>query len=119
MILKLHSVARWYRLHRVSLVPRLIKIVNYVFFNGLLPPECIIGPGTRLWHHGWCIGIHPGVEIGWDCNIYNQVEIGGGYDGLDGPPIRIIVGDRVNICAGAKVSCKVPAPCRPKKPTAR
>ena len=31
---------------------------------------------------------------------------GGGHDGPDGPPIRIIVGNRVNISAGAKVMCK-------------
>lgn len=106
MVLQLHSVARWCYLHHVPVLPTLIKAVTYVVFNCLLPAECSIGRGTRLWHHGWCTGIHPNVEIGRDCNIYNQVEIGGGYDGPDGPPIRIIIGDRVNVCAGAKVFCK-------------
>jgi len=106
MVLKLHTLAHWCYLHHVPVVPRFIKGVTYVVFNCLLPAECSIGPGTRLHHHGWCTGLHEDVIVGRDCNIYNQVEIGGGYDGPDGPPIRIIVGDRVNICAGAKIFCK-------------
>jgi len=106
MVLRLHSAARWCYLHHVPVVPRLIKAIHFVVFSCLLPPECWIGPGTKLWHHGWCILLHPNVEIGRDCNIYNQVEIGGGYDGPDGPPIRIIIGDRVNIGTGAKILCK-------------
>jgi len=50
--------------------------------------------------------VHPDVEFGEGCNIYNQVVIGGGHDGPDGPPIRIIIGNRVNIGAGAKILCK-------------
>lgn len=106
MVLQLHSVAHWCYLHRIPVIPRFIKGLTYVVFNCLLPAETSIGPGTRLHHHGWCTGFHEDVEVGRDCNIYNQVEIGGGYDGPDGPPIRIIIGDRVNICAGAKVFCK-------------
>jgi serine O-acetyltransferase len=50
--------------------------------------------------------VHESVEIGSGCNIYNQVVIGGGHDGPDGPPIRIIIEDNVNIGTGAKVLCK-------------
>jgi serine O-acetyltransferase len=50
--------------------------------------------------------VHPSVEIGEGCNIYNQVVIGGGHDGPDGPPIRIIIGNHVNIGTGSKVLCK-------------
>jgi serine O-acetyltransferase len=106
MLLQLHSVGRWCYLHHVPVVPGAIRAITLVVFNCLLPPECSIGRGTRLWHHGWCTGLHPDVEVGEDCNIYNQVEIGGGYDGPDGPPIHIVIGNRVNICAGAKVFCK-------------
>jgi serine O-acetyltransferase len=105
VLLALHSIARWCYLHHIPVIPKLIKAIIFVIFNCLLPAECSIGPGTRLHHHGWCIGFHESVEIGRDCNIYNQVEIGGGHDGPDGPPIRIIIGDRVNICTGAKVCC--------------
>ena len=106
MLLAIHSLGRWCYLHHIPVIPRLTKAVVFVFFNCLLPPQCSIGRGTRLHHHGWCTGFHENVEVGEDCNIYNQVEIGGGHDGPDGPPIRIIIGNRVNISTGAKVCCK-------------
>lgn len=106
MLLQLHSLARWCHLHHVPLVPRLIKAVMYVLFNCILPAEVSVGARTRFHHHGWCVLVHESVEFGSDCNIYNQVVIGGGHDGPDGPPIRIVIGDRVNISAGAKLLCK-------------
>lgn len=106
MILRLHSVARWCYLHHVPLIPELIRKANFVLFAALVPPECSIGPGTKLHHHGVCTIIHPNTEIGSGCNIYNQVVIGGAHDGPDGPPLRIIIGNRVNISCGAKVLCK-------------
>jgi serine O-acetyltransferase len=106
MLLQLHSVARWCLLRRVPLVPKMIKVFMYVFFNCILPAETSIGAGTCFHHHGWCVLVHPDVEFGDGCNIYNQVVIGGGHDGPDGPPIRIIIGNRVNIGAGVKVLCK-------------
>jgi serine O-acetyltransferase len=106
MVLRLHAVAHWCHLHHIPVLPRTIKIIIYVFFHCVLPPECSIGPGTRLWHHGLGTGFHPSVEIGRECNICNHVAVGGGHDGPDGPPIRIIIGDRVNISAGAKILCK-------------
>lgn len=106
MLLRLHSIARWCYLHHIPVVPRLIKVILYVFFNCILPAETSVGAGTCFHHHGSCVLVHPSVEIGEGCNIYNQVVIGGGHDGPDGPPIRIIIGNRVNIGTGAKVLCK-------------
>jgi serine O-acetyltransferase len=106
MLLLLHSIARWSYLHHIPVVPRFIKAVMYVVFNCILPAECSIGRGTRFHHHGFCIVVHPNVEFGRDCNVYNQVQIAGGYDGPDGPPIHIVIGDGVNICTGAKILCK-------------
>jgi serine O-acetyltransferase len=106
MLLRLHSLARWCHLHRVPVLPRLIKSVVYICFNCILPAECSVGAGTCFHHHGASIIVHPSVEIGRNCNIYNQVVIGGGHDGPDGPPIRISIGNNVNIGAGAKVLCK-------------
>jgi serine O-acetyltransferase len=84
----------------------MIQVVIQLFFKCILPPECSIGPGTRLHHHGWCIGLHPNVEIGRDCNIHNLVEITSCEGQQTGSPVRIIIGDRVKIYAGAKVLCK-------------
>jgi serine O-acetyltransferase len=106
MLLRLHSAARWCYLHRIPVLPRLIQGVMFVCCNCILPPECSVAKGTSFHHHGASVIVHPSVDIGENCNIYNQVVIGGGHDGPDGPPIRIIIGNRVNICAGAKILCK-------------
>jgi serine O-acetyltransferase len=106
VLLRLHSISRWCYLHHIPVISRLIKVITYVFFNCILPAETSVGAGTCFHHHGWCVLVHPNVEIGEGCNIYNQVVIGGGHDGPDGPPIRILIGNRVNIGTGAKVLCK-------------
>lgn len=103
------------RIHRLShilhnlgvpLVPRILKAINFLIFKCVLPPECQIGDGTKLWHSGLGIIIHPDVTIGKNCNIYNFVVIGGGNDGPNGPPLKIIIGDNCNISTGAKILCK-------------
>jgi serine O-acetyltransferase len=105
MHLRIHSLARWFYLRRIPLIPNLIQAAMYLLFNCILPASVRIGAGTRVWHHGWCIAIHPNTEIGQDCNIYNQTEITSTKgDGADAP-VRFIIGDRVNICTGAKIVC--------------
>jgi len=106
MLLRIHSLARWCYLHHVPFVPRMIKAFLYLTFNCILPAEVSVGARTTFHHHGWCVLVHEDVEFGSDCNIYNQVVIGGGHDGPQGPPIHIIIGNNVNISAGAKVLCK-------------
>lgn len=106
MLLRLHSIARWCYLHHIPFVSRGFQCVMYFVFHCLLPPECAVGSGTHLHHHGFSIIIHPDVEIGNNCNIYNHVTIGGGHDGPGGPPIRIVIGNHVNISTGAKVLCR-------------
>ncbi len=106
MLLRLHRLSHWLYLHRIPLVPRVLKAVIYFVYNCVLPPEAKIGKGSRLWHSGLGIILHPNTEIGEDCNIYNHVIFGGGHDAPDGPPIRIVVGCDVTIGAGAKILCK-------------
>jgi serine O-acetyltransferase len=103
MVLRLHSISRWCYLHKVPFVPRMIQLWIHLFFKCVLPPECSIGPGTRIHRHGWCVGIDPNVEIGRDCDIYNLVHISAWESPQNGPPTRIVIGDRVKICSGAKV----------------
>jgi len=106
VLLRLHKIARWCHLHHVPLLPRIVKAGTHIVFGCVIPPECSIGEGTRLWHHGLGIILHPDVKIGRNCNIYNYVAVAGGHDGPAGPPIRIVVGDNVNIGNGAKILCK-------------
>ncbi len=106
MLLRIHALARWCYLHHIPFVPRVSRAVTHSIFGCLLPAEVPIGPGTRFHHNGMSVIVHENTEIGSNCNIYNQIVIGGGHDGPDGPPIRIIIGDNVNISAGAKVLCR-------------
>lgn len=106
MVLRIYRIARWCYLHHLPLIPSFLKGGLFLIFKCVIPPECVIGKGTRLWHHGLGVMIHPDVEIGENCNIYNFAAIGGGYDGPDGPAIRILIGDRVNIGHGALIMCK-------------
>lgn len=105
MHLRLHSLARWCHLHNIPLIPGLVQTAMYLLFNCILPASVRIGPDTRIWHHGWCIAIHPNTEIGQHCNIYNQVEITSTNGDRAEAPVRFIIGDRVNICTGAKLVC--------------
>jgi serine O-acetyltransferase len=106
MLLRLQQLSHWLHMHRVPFAPRILKGIIYLVYNCVLPPEAKIGRGTRLWHSGLGIILHPNTEIGENCNIYNHVVFGGGHDGPDGPRIRIVVGNNVNIGAGAKILCK-------------
>jgi len=92
--------------HHVPFIPKIIKALNYFFFHCIIPPECEIGQGTILWHHGHGIIIHPNTYLGKFCNIYNHVVIGGGNDSALGRPTKIHIEDNVTIGAGAKVLCR-------------
>ncbi|QJB57401.1 serine acetyltransferase [Pseudodesulfovibrio sp. zrk46] len=106
MLLFLHKIQHLLYTYKVPLIPKLIKGGIFLIFGCVLPPQVVIGSGTRLWHHGLGIILHPGVIIGKNCNIYNHVLLGGGHDGPDGPPVKIIVEDNVNIGSGARILCK-------------
>ena len=105
MLSILHTLSHRLDSLKVPVLPRILKGVIFAIFSCVLPPQVEIGTGTKLWHSGLGIVLHPGTKIGRDCNIYNFVVIGGGHDGPGGPPVRIKVGNNVNICAGAKVLC--------------
>lgn len=106
MVLKLHQISHYCHKRRIPIVPRVLKGIIYVVFGCVIPPECEIGAGTRFWHSGLGVVLHPNARIGKNCNIYNHVVVGGGHDGPDGPPIEIVIGDNVSIYSGAKVVCK-------------
>lgn len=105
MLLILYKIAQFLCMFKVPILPKMIKGIIYFFFHCVIPPECRIGKGTTFWHHGLGVIIHPDVEIGNNCQIYNHVVFGGGHDGPAGPPFKIIVGENVVVAAGAKILC--------------
>lgn len=104
--INLYRMSRWFYKNNIFFLARVIKGLNFLIFNCVIPPQCIIGEGTKLFHSGLGIIIHPSTVIGKNCNIYNFIVIGGGHDGPGGPSISIIIGDNCNISSGSKILCK-------------
>lgn len=71
----------------------LISRVNDILTGMHIAPQASIGPGLFIAHSGGVV-IGPGVTIGANCNLGNDVTIGGGSPTL---------GDRVMVAVGARV----------------
>ena len=67
-----------------------------------LPRGCKIGAGLRIFHFG-CIVLNPDVIIGENCTLRHGVTIGTRTGDHDVP----VIGDNVNIGAGAKILGKI------------
>ena len=67
-----------------------------------LPRGAAIGPGLRIYHFG-CLVLNPEVVIGRNCTLRHGVTIGTRQGDHDVP----IIGDNVDIGAGAKILGKI------------
>lgn len=76
---------------------KLLKTLNFLVFNTVLPVECEISRDIELWHRGLGTVIHPNVRIGSSVKIGHGVTIAG----TDAGPM--IIEDGVKITAGAIV----------------
>jgi serine O-acetyltransferase len=98
--LVVYRIFRWFYERRIPTQPVRFIFERFVeVTTGIsIPAEARIGGGLRIHHFGGII-IHPEVVFGESCTIYHNVTLGdlGGWGGA--PKI----GDRVLICAGAKV----------------
>lgn len=88
---------------------KLLKLIHLPFFifSSLLigihiPRSCEIGPGLRIYHFG-CIILNPLTKIGSNCTLRHGVTIGNRKSEDDVP----VLGDNVNIGAGAKILGKI------------
>lgn len=102
----LGPVPVWRASHRLFLAghPRLaraLKLVNYLVFRAVLPPEMEVGRDLRLGHWGLNVVIHPNTTIGDDVYILHGVTIA--TDVIVGSPERRYIGDRCMIGTGAVV----------------
>ena len=96
---------RAYQRHRGSRQPmhialRMLATVRHRFWSVVtgadIPVNCQLGGGLALPHPNGIV-IHPGVRLGPNCLIFQQVTIGTRDDGLPS------VGGHVDFGAGAKV----------------
>jgi serine O-acetyltransferase len=91
------------RLHArgVPVLPRALKLMNFVVFHAVLPPEARIQPDIRLEHFGLGIVIHPNTTIGRGVQIWHNVTLAA--ETKVGSAVRLEVEDDVMIGAGAQV----------------
>ncbi|HEX4052485.1 MAG TPA: serine O-acetyltransferase [Steroidobacteraceae bacterium] len=90
---------RWLRAPWTIFYVVLHKLVE-LFFGISIDAGATIGRRFRIEHHG-CIVIHGAAVIGDDCLIRHEVTIGN--TGLDDPFGAPVLGDRVQVGAGAKI----------------
>ena len=67
------------RLHRRGWkrLASVVKVVNFLLFRALLPPQAILGADLKLKHYGLGVVIHPNTELGDRVTIYHRVTIAG------------------------------------------
>ncbi|MEO0529302.1 MAG: serine acetyltransferase [Planctomycetota bacterium] len=80
---------------------KLVKVLNFVSFRALLPPEAVLGSDLRMKHYGLGVVIHPNVTVGDRVTFYHQVTIAG--ESWIGSPHRVVIGDDVVVGVGAKI----------------
>jgi serine O-acetyltransferase len=95
------------RLHArgVPLLPRVLKVLNFMLFHAVLPPEASIQPDVKLEHYGLGIVVHPNTTIGRRVQIWHNVTLAA--ETRIGSPHRIVIEDDVMIGASAQVIARV------------
>lgn len=99
MPLVLYRIARWAHLHRVPLLPQLLKIINRLMFGVVLPHTAEIGKGVLLSYQGLGTVIHRRARIGAGATIGTGVTIGGRSGHANVP----VIGEGAMIGSGAKI----------------
>jgi glycosyltransferase involved in cell wall biosynthesis/serine acetyltransferase len=94
-----YRASRWLYVHRVPLLPRMIKVLQELLFHCEIPFTAKIGPGFEVHHRGFGIVVHPRAEIGRNVTLSPCVTIGGRNGAHDVPKI----GDGVFVASGAKI----------------
>ncbi len=84
---------------RVPFLPAVIFYVIRILFGGHVPYTARIGAGTRFGCGALGVVLHPDAVVGMNCNIGQNVTIGGRGTFEQVPAI----GNNVEIGAGAKV----------------
>ena len=98
---KMYYCMRWLYLHKLKYLSLLIKKLIRVLYACDIFPTTDIGKGCVFQHGGAGTVIHERCKIGANCEIYQNVTIGGNGK-KDSPWPRVpMIGDNVKIYAGA------------------
>ena len=91
--------------HRLTLLARVLKALNFALFHAVLPYECEIHRDVTLWHRGLGTVIHPNTRIGRGVSIGHNVTITAGSQ-EPGSQLATFIGDGVVVGAGSLVKPK-------------
>lgn len=95
----IYNASRWLYLHRVPLLPKLLKGINYVVHSCSVPYQNEIGERCRFLYGGLGTVIGKGVVIGEHVIIGTNVTIGG----RSNKPGMPVIGNNVYIATGSKI----------------
>jgi serine O-acetyltransferase len=85
----------------IPLIPKLLKLINFLFFHAVLPYQAEIEKDLKLEHYGLGVVIHPNVKVGYGVKIYHHVTLA--TETFIGSKHKIFIGNDVIIGAGAMI----------------
>lgn len=94
-----YRLARFFYIRKIPLIPKVLKLIIFIFYNCSIPYECLIGKGSKLGYGGIGVVLHKRCVIGENVIIGTNVTIGG-KAGVGKLPI---IGNNVYIATGAKI----------------
>lgn len=95
----LYKIARWFYLHHIPLIPKIITLLIFLVYNSKIPYTSEIGKGTKFGYGGIGIVLHARTVVGKNCMIGPNVTIGGRSGHYEVP----VIGNNVEISTGSKV----------------
>lgn len=99
MLIHWYRLANWLYRHHIPILPKLIYYFQYIMYNSSVPYTTKIGKNCKFGYGGIGVVIHARSIIGNGCLIGQNTTIGGRSNFYEVP----IIGDNVEICAGARV----------------
>jgi serine O-acetyltransferase len=96
--IKIYRVANALHRRNIPVLPKLLKLVIFLLYNSMIPPECEIGKGSYFGHRGIGVVLHPRTKVGERVLLGQGITLGGSLG--EGPPT---IGDDVWIGPGARI----------------
>lgn len=99
MLIHWYRLSHWLWKHHIPILPKLLWQLQYLLFNSSVPASCTLMDGVVFAYGGIGVVIHARAFIGRNCMIGQGVTIGGKSGWYEVP----VIGDNVEICAGARI----------------